>query len=51
MDKVILKSTKECTYFFGNILVVVKVVFLLDCPLVLFLLKQRGVNVFFNQKN
>ena len=29
----------------------VKVVFLLDCPLVLSLLKHRGVEAFLNQKN
>ena len=39
------------TLFLGNILVGVKVVFLLDCPLVLSLLRHRGVGAFLNQKN
>ena len=37
-------------YFLGNVLVGVKVIFLLNCPLVLSLHKHKGVRVFFNQK-
>ena len=58
MDKVIWKSTRKLPYFLGNILVGVRVVFLPDypvflpdCPLVLSLLKYRGVGVFLNKKN
>ena len=40
------KLTGEWPYFLGNILVEVKVVFLLDCPLVLSLLKHRDVGTF-----
>ena len=46
MDKSIWKLTGEWPYFLGNILVEVKVVFLLDCPLVLSLLKHRDVGTF-----
>ena len=37
-------------YFLGNILVGVRVVFLPNCPLVLSLLKHRGVGIFLNKK-
>ena len=50
MDKIIWKLTGEWFYFLGNVLVRVRVVFLLDCPLVLPLLKHRGVGVFLNKK-
>ena len=42
---------EECSYFVDNVLVQVKHVFLPDYPLVLSLLKPRGVGVFWNQKN
>ena len=48
MDRVIWKSIREWPYFLGNVLVWVKVVFLLNCPLILSLLKHRGVEVFLN---
>ena len=59
MDKVIWKLigelkkklTGEWSYFLGNVLVGVRVVFLLDCLLVLFLLKYKGVGAFLNKKN
>ena len=59
MDKVIWKLirklkkkiTGEWSYFLGNILVGVRVIFLPDCPLVLFLLKYKGVGAFLNKKN
>ena len=59
MDKVIWKLigelkkklTGEWSYFLGNVLVGVRVVFLLDCPLVLFLLKYKSVGAFLNKKN
>ena len=41
----------EWPYFLGNVLVGVRVVFLLDCPLILSLLKHKGVGAFFNKKN
>ena len=34
----------------GNVLVGIRVVFLPDCPLILSLLKYRGVRAFLNQK-
>ena len=37
-------------YFLGNVLVGVRVVFLPNCPLVLSLLKYRGVGIFLNKK-
>ena len=40
----------EWPYFFGNVLVRVRVVFLPNCPLVLSLLKHRSIGAFFNQK-
>ena len=45
------KLTREWSYFLGNVLVRVRVVFLPDCPLVLFLLKYKGVGAFLNKKN
>ena len=49
MNKEIWKSIGEWPYFLGNILVGVRVVFLPDYPLVLSLLKHRGVRAFLNQ--
>ena len=46
MDEVIWKLTGEGPYFLGNVLVGVRVVFLLDCPLILSLLKHRDVGAF-----
>ena len=46
MDKSIWKLTGEWPYFLGNVLVQVRVVFLLDYPLVLSLLKHRDVGTF-----
>ena len=46
MDKSIWKLTGEWPYFLDNVLVEVRVVFLLDCPLVLSLLKHRDVGTF-----
>ena len=43
MDKAIWNSTKERSYFLGNILVE-------DCPLVLSLLKDKGVGAIFEPK-
>ena len=59
MDKVIWKLigelkkklTGEWFYFLCNVLVGVRVVFLLDCPLVLFLLKYKSIGAFLNKKN
>ena len=48
MDKLIWKSTGEWLYFLGNVLVEIRVVFLLDCPLILSLFKHRDVGAFFN---
>ena len=48
MDKTIWKLTRNLSYFLGNILVGVRVVFLPDCPLILSLLKYKGVRVFLN---
>ena len=45
------KLTGEWSYFLGNVLVGLRIVFLPDCPLVLFLLKYNGVGAFLNQKN
>ena len=50
MDKLIWKSVGEWSYFLGNILVGVKVVFLPDCPLILSLLKHRDIKAFLNKK-
>ena len=46
MDKSIWKLTGEWPYFLGNVSVQVRVVFLLDYPLVLSLLKHRDVGTF-----
>ena len=59
MDKVIWKLigelkkklTGKWSYFLGNVLVGVRVIFLPDCYLVLFLLKHRGIEAFLNKKN
>ena len=51
MDKVIWKLTREWPYFLGNVLVGVRVVFLPSCPVVLSLLKYRGIRAFLNKKN
>ena len=48
MDKAIWKLTGEWSYFLGNVLVGVRVVFLPDYPLILSLLKYNGVGAFFN---
>ena len=48
MDKTIWKLTGNLLYFLGNILVGVRVIFLPDCPLILSLLKYKGVRVFLN---
>ena len=42
---------EECSYFVGNVLVQVRHVFLPNYPLVLSVLKSRGVGVFWNNKN
>ena len=46
MDKEIWKHTREWPLFLGNVLVGVRVIFLLDYPLVLSLLKYRNVGAF-----
>ena len=51
MDKSIWKLTGNLSYFLGNVLVEVRVVFLPDCPLILSLLKHRGVGAFSNYEN
>ena len=48
VDKTIWKITGEWSYFLGNVLVGVRVVFLPECLLVLSLLTHRGVGVFLN---
>ena len=48
MNKIIRKLIGEWSYFLGNILVEVKVTFLLNYPLVLSLLKYRDVKTFLN---
>ena len=50
MDKTIWKSIRKGSYFLDNVLVGLKVVFLLNCPLVLFLYKHRGVGIFLKKK-
>ena len=50
MDKVIWKLTGEWLNFLGNVLVGVRVVFLLDCLLVLSLFKHRSIQGFLNKK-
>ena len=51
MDKIIWKLTGEWSYFLGYFLEGVRVIFLSDYLLILFLLKHRGVGAFLNQKN
>ena len=51
MSKIIWKSIGEWSYFLGNVLVGVKVVFLPNSLLVLSLLKHKDIGAFFNQKN
>ena len=41
-----IEKVEECSYFVGNILVQVRHVFLPNYPLVLYLLKPKGVGVF-----
>ena len=48
VDKAVWKITEKLSYFLGNVLVGVRVAFLPEYPLVLFLLKHRGVGVFLN---
>ena len=48
MDKIIWKLTGEWSYFLGYILEGVRVIFLSDYLLILFLLKHRGVGGFLN---
>ena len=50
MDKAIWKSIGKWPYFLGNVLVRVRVIFLLDCSLVLSLLKHMGIGAFLNKK-
>ena len=50
MDKTIWKSIGKWSYFLGNVLVGLRVVFLSNCPLVLSLHKHRGVGIFLNKK-
>ena len=50
MDKIIWKSTGAWSYFLGNVLVGVRIAFLPDYSLVLFLLKHRGVGAFLKKK-
>ena len=50
MNKAIWKSTREWSYFLGNVLVGVRVVLLPDCPLVLSLFKHRGVGTFLKKE-
>ena len=51
MDKIIWKSTGNGSYFLGNVLVRVKIVFLPNYPLVLSMHKHRGIGIFLNKKN
>ena len=46
-----MKFNREWPYFLGNVLIGVRIVFLPDCHLILSLLKDRDVRIFFNQKN
>ena len=48
MNKSILKLIGKLSYFLGSILVGIKVAFLPNYPLILSLLKHRGVEVFLN---
>ena len=51
------KKKKNCVFYFiyiiflGNVLIGVRVVFLPNCPLILFLLKHRTTWAFLNKKN
>ena len=49
--KKIIIITGEWPYFLDNVLVGVRVVFLPDYPLVLSLLKHKGVRAFLNKEN
>ena len=46
MDKTIWKLIGNLSYFLGNVLIGVRVIFLPNCPLILSLLKYRGVGYF-----
>ena len=48
MNKAIWKLTGKWSYFLDNILVGVRVAFLPDCPLILSLLKDKGIDAFLN---
>ena len=48
MDKAIWKLIGNLSYFLGNVFVGVRVVFLPNCPLILSLLKHKGVGAFLN---
>ena len=48
MDKAIWKLIGNLSYFLGNVLMGVRIAFLSDCPLILSLLKHRGVGAFLN---
>ena len=50
MDNVIWKLIEKWSYFLGNVLVRIRVAFLSDCPLVLSLLKYKGIGAFLNKK-
>ena len=50
MDKTIWKLIGNLSYFLGNVLVGVRVTFLPNCPLILSLLKHRGVGYFWTKK-
>ena len=50
MNKIIWKSTGNGSYFLGNVLVRVRVVFLPNYPLVLSLHKHKGVGIFWTKK-
>ena len=43
-----MKINRRAVLFFGNVLVGVTGTFLPDCPLILSLLKHKGVGVFLN---
>ena len=50
MDKTIWKSIGKWSYFLGNVLAGLRVVFLSNCPLILSLHKHSGVGIFLNKK-
>ena len=50
MNKVIWKLIRNLSYFLGNVLMRGRVAFLPDYPLILSLLKHRGVEAFFELK-